>query len=71
MKLLTWDTVQTTLEAFEAPEWLEKAVAWLERHPRAVLAGAMVVAMAVLLAQTPGEGSVEHDAYNGETPLFV
>ena len=71
MKLLNWDTIRTTLDAFEAPPYLEKAVLWLERHPRAVLAGALVVAMAVVLAQTPAEQTVEYDAYNGETPLFV
>lgn len=72
MKLLeTWDTIQTSLEEFALPPSVERAVNWVERHPRAVVAGAMVVVLAVLLAQTPAEHSVEHDAYGDETPLFV
>lgn len=72
MKLLqTWDTMRTTLEEFILPPSIEKAVRWVERHPQAVVAGAMVIVMAVLLAQTPGEHTVEHDAYNDEIPLFV
>jgi hypothetical protein len=72
MKLLqTWDTMRTTLEEFFLPPSMEKALRWVERHPQAVVAGAMVLVMAVLLAQTPAEHTVEHDAYNGETPLFV
>ena len=72
MKLLqTWDTIRTTVEEFRLPPYLEKTVLWLERHPRAVVAGALVVVMAALLTQIPAEHPVEQEAYNGETPLFV
>lgn len=67
----SWDSVRATLEKFDLPPYLEKAVRWAERHPRAIAAGALALAMAVLLAQAPGETPTEHDAYNGETPLFV
>jgi hypothetical protein len=72
MKLLrTWDTIRTTVEEFNLPPYLERTVQWLERHPRAVVAGALVVVMAALLTQIPSESALEQDAYNGETPLFV
>lgn len=72
MKLLeTWDTIQTTLEEFPLPPLLVKAVRWVERHPRTVLATSLIVVLALLLAQTPGEKPTEPDPYNGETPLFV
>ncbi|HKZ52586.1 MAG TPA: hypothetical protein VJ085_04825 [Candidatus Acidoferrales bacterium] len=72
MKLLqTWDTIRTTVEEFSLPPYLEKTAQWLERHPRAVIAGTLVVVMAALLTQIPAENPVEPDAYNGETPLFV
>ena len=67
----TWDTVQTTLEEFALPPTLETVARWVQRHPRAVLAGAAMLLMAVLLAQMPAESSAEADAYSGETPLFV
>lgn len=67
----TWDTIQTKLEEFDLPPYLEKAARWVERHPRTVLAGAVVVLMAVALSQTPTEKPVEYDAYSDETPLFV
>lgn len=72
MKLLrTWDTVETTLEEFSLPPSVEKVARWVERHPRAVLAGALVLVMAVLLAQVPDEKPDEVEAYDGQTPLFV
>jgi hypothetical protein len=72
MKLLqTWDTIRTTVEEFSLPPYLERTVQWLERHPRAVVAGALVVVMAALLTQVPAESPVDQDAYNGEAPLFV
>jgi hypothetical protein len=72
MKLLkTWDTIRTSLNAFSLPPALEKSVRWIERHPRAVVATALVVTLALLLTQSPGEQTSEADAYNGETPLFV
>lgn len=67
----TWDTIQTKLEEFDLPPYLEKAVRWVERHPRTVIAGALVVLMAVALTQSPGEQPVEHDAYADQTPLFI
>ena len=70
MRLLTWDTVRDTLEYFDAPPYLQKAVRWVERHPRTVLVGALVVVMTVMLARTPAE-PVEHDSYSEETPLFI
>jgi hypothetical protein len=46
-------------------------VRWVERHPKAVVATVVIVALGVLLAQTPGETPAEAEPYNGETPLFV
>lgn len=71
MLLKTWDTIQTKLEEFELPPYLEKAVHWVERHPKTVLAGALVVLMAVALTQTPSEPPVEADAYADQAPLFI
>ena len=72
MRLLrTWDTVENKLEEFALPPALEKIARWVESHPRAVLAGALVVLMAVVLAQSPADAKSEMDAYGGETPLFV
>ena len=72
MKLLrNWDTVETKLEEFALPPALEKIARWVESHPRAVLAGALVVLMAVVLAQSPADSTSEADPYSGETPLFV
>ncbi|MFQ5694770.1 MAG: hypothetical protein ACE5HB_02160 [Terriglobia bacterium] len=65
-----WARIRTSVEGFPLPASLEKATRWVERHPRTVISGALVVALALLLAQSPAE-PVEHDAYNGETPLFV
>lgn len=69
--MLGWDTVRTTLEEFGLPPIVERAAHWVERHPKTVLAGALVLVMAVLLAQSPGEPAADPDPYNGETPLFV
>ncbi len=72
MKLLeSWDTEETTVPEFNLPPLLEKTLRWVERHPRAVVAGALVLVMAALLSQVPSETKPEPDAYNGETPLFV
>jgi len=72
MKLLrTWDTVETRLEEFALPPALEKIAHWVVRHPQAVVAGALVVLMAVVLAQSPADAKAEVDPYGGETPLFV
>lgn len=65
-----WDKIRSALKDIDLPPSLEKAARWVERHPRAALAGALVLVMAAMLAQTPAE-AIEHDAYNGETPLFV
>jgi hypothetical protein len=70
MKPQTWKTIRTTVEDTGLPSYLEKMVQWVERHPRAIAAGALVLVMAVALSQTP-ETPAEQDAYNGETPLFV
>ncbi|MCH6553878.1 MAG: hypothetical protein IH793_06940, partial [Acidobacteria bacterium] len=45
---------QTTMKSFffDLSSVLEKAAEWVERNPRAVLAGALVVVTAVMLAQT-------------------
>jgi hypothetical protein len=72
MKLLrTWDTVENRLQEFVLPPALEKIARWVESHPRAVLAGALVLLMAVVLAQSPADSESEADPYGGETPLFV
>ena len=67
---LTWDSIRTNLNEYQLPPHLERLLRWVERHPQAVLAGALIVLMALALAQTPSE-SAEADTYNGETPLFV
>ncbi|MFQ5662370.1 MAG: hypothetical protein ACE5HL_00865 [Terriglobia bacterium] len=64
----SWKPLAATLERFDLPRRLEKALRWVEGHPRAVVAGTLILVTAVMLAQTP---TVEPDAYNGETPLFV
>ena len=72
MKLLrTWDTIETKLEEFALPPALEKVAHWVARHPKTVLAGAVVVLMAVALAQSPSETAPEADPYGSEIPLFV
>jgi hypothetical protein len=72
MKLLRRsDAVETRLEEFALPPILEKVAHWVVRHPQAVVAGALVVLMAVVLAQSPSDTSAEADPYVGETPLFV
>jgi len=72
MKLLrTWDTVESKLEEFSLPPALERLARWVVRHPQAVVAGALVVLMAVALAQSPAEAKAEAEPYGGETPLFV
>jgi hypothetical protein len=63
--------VYVGLQEFSLPPALEKAVRWIESHPRAVVATTAVLLMAVLLAQTPGNAAAEQDAYSDETPLFV
>lgn len=68
---LGWDTIRTTLQEFGLPPYVERAARWVERHPKTVLAGALIVTLTVLLAQTPAEQSTEADPYSGETPLFV
>lgn len=68
---LDWDTLRTPLKEFGLPPFVERAARWVERHPKAVLAGALIVTLTVLLAQTPAEQSAEADPYSGETPLFV
>jgi len=55
---------------FDLSSVLEKAAEWVERNPRAVLAGALVGVTAVMLAQTPAD-MAEHDPNGDETPLFV
>ncbi|MFQ5777803.1 MAG: hypothetical protein ACE5IP_07325 [Terriglobia bacterium] len=69
--LKSWKTLRGTLEGVGLPPAMETALRWVERHPRTVVTGALVVAMAVLLAQSPQKPLAELDAYNGETPLFV
>jgi hypothetical protein len=72
MELLRkWDTVQSTLEEFRLPPTVEKAVRWMENHPRAIVGTAAVLLVAVVLAQAPGRPTGEQDAYSDETPLFV
>ncbi len=71
MKRSTWDTIQAKLEEFDLPPYLENTLRWVERHPRTVMAGALVLLMAAALTQVPGEPPVEKDAYNDEVPLFV
>jgi hypothetical protein len=68
---LGWDTIHTSLREFGLPPIVERAARWVERHPKTVLAGALVLAMAVLLTQSPGDAAGDPDPYNGETPLFV
>ena len=71
MKLLqSWDSIRTNLSEYRLPPHLERLLRWVERHPQAVLAGALIVLTAVALTQTPSE-STEADPYSGETPLFV
>jgi hypothetical protein len=68
---LGWDTIHTSLREFGLPPMVERAARWVEKHPKTVLAGALVLVVAVLLTQSPGETAADPDAYNGETPLFV
>ncbi len=68
---LDWDTLRTPLKEFDLPPFVERAARWVERHPKTVLAGALILTLTVLLAQTPAEQSTEADPYSGETPLFV
>ncbi|MBI4466239.1 MAG: hypothetical protein HY656_02270 [Acidobacteria bacterium] len=67
----TWDTIRNSLDLFDLPPYLVKVVRWVERHPRTVLAGAVVVLMAVALTQSPAEQPVESDPYADHTPLFI
>ena len=74
MLLKTLDAIQTRLEEFDVldlPPYVAKVVRWVERHPKTVVAGALVVLMAVALTQTPSEQPVESDAYSDHTPLFI
>jgi len=71
MLLKSLDAIRNTLDAFDLPPYLEKVVRWVERHPKTVLAGAVVVLMAVALTQTPHEQPVESDAYSDTSPLFI
>ena len=82
MLLKTLDAIQTRLEEFDVmdlPPYVAKAVRWVDRHPKtvaagapaALMAGALVVLMAVALTQTPSEQPVESDAYSDHTPLFI
>jgi len=74
MLLKTLDAIQTRLEEFDVldlPPYVAKVVRWVERHPKTVAAGALVVLMAVALTQTPSEQPVESDAYSDHTPLFI
>ena len=68
---LDWDTLRTPLKEFGLPPIVERAARWVEKHPKTVLAGALIVTLTLLLAQTPAEQSTEADPYSGETPLFV
>jgi len=74
MLLKTLDAIQTRLEEFDVldlPPYVARVVRWVERHPKTVVAGALVVLMAVALTQTPGEQPVGSDAYSDHTPLFI
>ena len=74
MLLKTLDAIQTRLEEFDVmdlPPYVAKVVRWVELHPKTVVAGALVVLMAVALTQTPSERPVESDAYSDHTPLFI
>lgn len=71
MKLLSRDILDDTLDFFDLPPYLEKAVRWVQRHPRTVLTGALVLVMAVMLVRTPTEPPAEPDAYSDGTPLFI
>ena len=71
MLLRTRDTLRSALEEFSLPPALEKAVRWIESHPRAVVATTAVLLMAALLAQSPGRPAGEQDAYSDDAPLFV
>ena len=68
---LDWDTLRTPLHEFGLPPFVERAARWVEKHPKTVLAGALIVALTLLLAQTPAEQPADADPYSGETPLFV
>ena len=68
---LGWDTIHTSLREFGLPPVVEKAARWVEKHPKTVLTGALVLVVAVLLTQSPGESNADPDAYSDETPLFV
>lgn len=71
MKLLkSWDTIRTSWQSFDLPPYLAAAARWVQRHPQAVVATVVIVALGVLLTQTP-EATGEPEPYNGETPLFV
>ena len=74
MLLKTLDAIQTRLEEFDVldlPPYVARVVRLVERHPKTVVAGALVVLMAVALTQTPSERPVESDAYSDHTPLFI
>lgn len=74
MLLKTLDAIQTRLEEFDVldlPPYVARVVRWVERHPKTVVAGALVVLMAVALTQTPSEQPAESDAYSDHTPLFI
>lgn len=69
--VLSLNRIRTALEQLRLHASLDNALRWVERHPQAVVAGALVLAMAALLLQTPSESAAELDSYNDETPLFV
>lgn len=69
--LKSWKMLRAAVKEVRLPPGVETALRWVESHPRTVVTGALVVAMAVLLAQSPQKSLAEPDAYNGENPLFV
>ena len=58
---------------YEGPLLVERAVRWLESHPRTVLTGALVVTtLAAALLSLPFEDDAgEFPADDGDAPLFV
>ena len=65
--------IEELIDSLELPELVERAVRWVERHPRTVVTGALVVtALGVLLAQSlPNPLKSETPSDETETPLFI
>lgn len=60
------------LDAALAPNaWLQRAVDWVERHPRTVLTGALLAGALVFTLAQVLPGSTDSLSDDTETPLFI